>query len=163
MSMLKTIQMGYVPMRTADITVADTKIDPTAPGYTYHEHDRPTSAYRLGEEANAAVIIFESPIAINDSDAAIRLWGYPAAGPAEFICDASVTIGNIWVNDITTDLYADTIVIGTQAHLKTVSVADSANGRIAKLAFDCVGYKYLYMDCSYIDANTSLRPLIRTF
>lgn len=161
MAMAKTIQNGYVPMRPADVSVDDTALDGETAGYTYHEHDRPSGAFELGEDCNAAEIVFAGSDASDGNDFNCKLYGYARSGPAEFLGDISCTIGTARINDVTTALYIDTITVAEQGHIKTLSVSDSGNNRVAKLAFDTIGHKYLYVE--FYDVSDTVNALVHTF
>jgi len=164
--MLHTFQGSYEPMRSADITEGneDTQLDGATAGYTYHWSDRPAlkEVYRLGEEANGAVIIATSPVeSTADALGCFKLYGYPEGGPAEFMCDISCAAGTARINDDAEALYVDTMNIGSQGHIKNLSVDDSGNNRVAKLSFDTTGLRYLYME--WYDISMSVRAHIRVF
>jgi hypothetical protein len=163
--MYKTIQNTYVPMRGATgVSAVDSTLTPDTAGYTLDEHDRPAGAFELGEDCNAACLIFyQGGDASDDTNSTANIWGYAKTGPAEWICDLTFTTGDAIVNDVTTSMWIDTATIDTQTHIKTVSVADSANERIAKVAFDVVGLKYIYVEVVELTTDTTLVPLIRTF
>ncbi len=163
MSMNKTQQNGYADMR-GDITIADTTMHPETEGITFQADDRPSGAFPLGPECNACEMIFPCYDGVDNKIYELNVWGYGVNGPAEFMCDLSLTTGLARVVDVTTSLYVDTINIGTQSHIKTISVADGGgSARISKVAFDCVGLSYLYIEAYEVTTNTSIRPLIRTF
>jgi len=164
-----TIQNGYVPMRqdktNGDVTAADTALDGSTAGYTYHSSDRPAGAFRLNPEDEQVTMIFPQMDATHNLSFEIKLWGYGAGeDPAEFICDLSLTTGTARVNDITTQLYVDTITCSSEAHISALNAADNTgNNRVAKLNVSTFGYKYLYAEVFDITPNTSVRPMIRSF
>ncbi len=162
MTMAKTIQLGYEKMRVSDITTDDTQLDGETAGYTYHYTDRPIDSYSLGPEANAAEIIFPGSDVSDGNNFSAKLYGYRVNdAPAEFLADISGTAGLARIADVTTALYTDTLVIASQGHIKTLSVADSANDRVAKLAFDCVGFQWLYVE--FYDVSANWNAYIATF
>jgi len=172
MSVLHTIQASYEPMRSGDVTTDDTALDGETDGYTYHCEDRPKEAYKLGPEYNSCEIIFtggyecadntENADTTDGGNFAFKFYGYAEHGPAEYLCDVSGTIGLARISDSTLALYADTLTIASQAHIKTISTADAAGSdRIAKLIFDTCGLRYIYAE-GY-DVSYAPRPWIRPF
>lgn len=162
MTMAKTIQNGYVAMRTSDVTTDDTQLDGETAGLTYHYTDRPSEAFGLGPESNAAEIIFPGSDVSDGNNFSAKLYGYRTGeAPAEFLADISGTAGLARIADVTTALYTDTLVIASQGHIKTLSVADSGNDRVAKLAFDCVGFQWLYVE--FYDVSANWNAYIATF
>jgi hypothetical protein len=162
--MLKTPQYGYVPLRGADVTAEDILLDGSTAGYTYHESDRPPSAFQLTEEYNASIIMFENYDASDNKNSGVNLWGYGQTGPAEFICDLSLTAGTARINDVTTNLYTDTITRVndlSDGHIKKIKITDSGNDRVAKVWFDNVGYKYLYVEVYDLTTGAKINPMIR--
>lgn len=165
-----TIQGSYEQMRSADVTTDDTVLDGSTAGYTYDWHDKPSAAKELGPEYNACEIIFpcgqdflddtNAMIATDGNNFAFSLWGYAERGPAEFLCEVSGTVGTARIEDSTSVLYTDTLTIDSQGHLKTISVADAGgNNRVAKLAFDTCGLKYLYV--CFSDTSAAINPYIK--
>lgn len=167
--MLHTMQGSYESMRSGDVTTDDTALDGETSNYTYHWHDKPKEAFQLGPEYNSCEIIFTGGFECADNTVnadttdggnfAFKFYGYTEHGPAEYLADVSGTIGLARIADSTLALYADTIVIAEQKHVKTLSVSDSAADRVAKLTFDVFGYKYLYAE-GY-DVSYAPRPWIR--
>jgi len=161
---LKTAQYGAVPMRGGDVTIADLTLTPATANRTLHESDRPASAFELNEEYNASVIIFENYDTANNTNAGVNIWGYPVAGPAEFIADLSLTTGLARIDDSETDLYTDTITRAndlSDGHIKKIKILDSGNDRISKVWFDNTGLKYLYIEVYDLTTGAKIRPLLR--
>lgn len=161
--MLQTIQLGYEPMRAADVTVLDISLDGETAGYTFDKSDRPSDCWQMGPETNAVEIIFPVYDTSNNTKFRFKFWGYTPNGPAEFLCDISGTTGLARIDDSTVNLYADTITIAEQKHLKTISVVDNASDRIAKLIFDACGYKWIYAQCVSVVADSGVWPHARGF
>jgi len=99
--------------------------------------------------ANAAVIIFHGTNASPENKTiTFEIYGWRAGGPAEWICNGGAVLGTHRVAAGTdTEMYADTIAITTQTWVDTVTVADSGNNRIAKLAFDMYGLAGIACAC----------------
>ncbi len=163
MSMLHTIQNTYVPMRVSDVTVDDTVLDSSTAGFTFAPDDKPEDSLQLGPEVNGIEIIFQGADSSDAQNFQARFYGYPINGPAEFICDVSGTIGTARGNeDSTTNLYADTLVIDSQQHVKSVAIKDAGgNNRISKLVFDSVGYRDIY--CEFPDVTAGINAYARGF
>ncbi len=162
MAMSKTIQNGYEPIRVGDITVDEAELDGVTESLTFDEHDRPSTVKSVGEDANAMAVYFTGSDSTADTDVfSAKLYGYARSGPAEFIADISGTAGTARINDVATNLFVDTINISSQNFLKNVSVIDSDNNRIAKLAFDFVGLKYIYVE--FYDVSNGHNAWARTF
>jgi len=165
---LKSAQYGYQPLRTeggnGDVTAVDATLSPATAGRTFHESDRPSSAFCIADEFNASVIIFENYGTANNVSAGVNIWGYPTAGPAEFIADLSLTTGLARIDDGATDLYTDTITRvndPSDGHIKKIRIVDSGNDRIAKVWFDNTGLKYLYVEVYDLTTGAKIRPLVR--
>ncbi len=162
--MLKSAQYKYVPLRGRDVTEVDTTLSPATANYTFHESDRPESAFVLGEEDNGSVIIFENYATADGKNSAVNLWGYAHKGPAEFIAELSLTTGTARIDDNATDLYTDTITRVndvSDGHSKKITIRDSGNNRIAKVWFDNMGYQYIYAEVYDLTTGARIRPMIR--
>ncbi len=163
-NMLKSAQYGYSPARGGDVTVADATLTPATANRTFHFSDRPPSAYKLGEEENASVLIFENSDTADGANAGVNIWGYSVNGPAEFIADLSLTTGTARIDDVATDLYTDTITRVndlSDGHIKKIKIVDSGNDRIARVWWDNTGLKYIYVEIYDLTTNAKIRPLIR--
>lgn len=163
---LTTGQFSYEPMRGGDVTVVDTVLDSSTAGFTFHESDKPASAYELNPEYNAPIIIFETKDASDNKNISINLYGYPVNGPAEFIAELSLTVGTARINDSTRSLYVDTIVRTndvSDGHAKKITIRDSGNNRIAKVWFDGMGLRNVYSEVSDMTTGMSVNPKIRSF
>jgi hypothetical protein len=163
---LKTAQYGYTPLRGGDVTAVDTTLSPATAGSTFGEHDRPTSAYRLGEEDNGCIIIFENYDTTPNVNSAVNIWGYAVNGPAEFIAELSLTTGAARINDDGGDVYTDTITRVndvTDGHVKKITIADSGNDRVAKVFFDDIGYRWIYPEVYDLTTGAKINPMIRPF
>lgn len=172
--MNQTIQKGYVPMRSNDVTADDTLLESTATTYRYGEFTK-RDVFLLGPEFNACEIIFVAEA--DDTDYfQCRIWGGGGKTDgrmtvAEFICDMTGQAGTAYAGDLTlgdpSDLrFIDTLTIDTQGHIKTASIADSATNRVAKLAFDTVGLTWLYAEFEDVGDTTEVHrimPYIRPF
>jgi len=155
---------GYEPARGGDVTVADLTLTPATAGRTFHESDRPITVFKLNEEYNASVLIFENYDTSADINSGANVWGYGLAGPAEFMMDLSLTTGLARIDDIATDLYTDTITQvndSSDGHIKKIKILDSGNDRIAKVWFDNTGLKYLYVEIYDLTTGAKITPMIR--
>ncbi len=164
--MLKAAVYKYESMRGGDVTAVDTLLDGSTAGYTFHQSDRPASAFPLTEEYVGSVIIFENYDASDAKNAGVNLWGYPRKGAAEFIADLSLTTATARINDSTTGLYTSKITRvndTSDGHVKKITIRDSGNGRIAKVWFDNVGYQWLYTEVYDLTTGAKIRPMIRPF
>lgn len=174
--MLHTYQGSYVLLAEASQDISG--FDGTSPGFTSHWHDLPADrpagetepnirdltqgTVVVGNEANGCVIIAACvSTATEEKNGSFELWGWPEGGPAEYIADVSCTTGLNFINDSTTALYVDTMVIDTQYHIKNLTVKDSANDRICKLQFDLAGLKYL--SCRWYDITGKWESYIRVY
>lgn len=161
---LKTAQYGFIPLRGGDVTVVDNVLTPAIAGRTFHESDRPESAFRLGDEYNASVIIFENYDTEESVNAAVNIYGYASVGPAEFIADLSLTTGAARIDDNDIDLYTGTITRVndlSDGHIKKIKILDSGNDRISKVWFDNTGLKYLYVEIYDLTTGARIRPMVR--
>lgn len=162
MAMHKTIQNGYVPIRLRDVAEDEPELDGVTDGLTFDEHDRPVEAKSFGEDGNAMFMYFTGTDSTANADVfSAKIYTYATSGPAEFVADISGTAGTARINDSASDLFIDTINISSQDYFKNVSVIDSGNNRIAKLAFDFVGNKYLYIE--FYDVSNGHNAWARTF
>lgn len=163
---LKTSMYGYTPLRggNGDVTIADATLTPATAGVTFHESDRPADAFKLNEEYNASVIIFENYDTADNKNAGVNIWGYATTGPAEFIADLSLTTGKARIDDIATSLYTDTITRVndlSDGHIKKIKILDSGNDRISKVWFDNTGLKYLYVEVYDLTTSAKIRSMVR--
>jgi len=140
-----------------------TILDGTTAGRTYQPADR-VGAYTviLAEQCDAVEIHLWSDGAATANDTAkINVYGYGADGPAMRIYEATtVTLGTA-VSGVG-GLYVDTIS-GTDKHVTTVAVSDSADNTVAKLTFDTIGYKYLYFEPETFTGITSCVVEVRQY
>jgi hypothetical protein len=149
MSVLHTYQGSYEVL--ADFSSDVSLFDGSSAGATYDWNDRPNlidgsqGCKRLGGETNGVEMIFlNDEVAEDGTNASFKLWGYTENGYAEYLADISLTTGTARFGDSTVVLWADTITIAEQVHIKNFTAKDNAgNNRIAKLQFDAAGYKYL--------------------
>ena len=137
---------------------------PATAGRTFHESDRPVTAFKLNDEYNASVLIFENYDTSADINSGVNIWGYGSTGPAEFIADLSLTTGLARIDDIATSLYTDTITRVndlSDGHIKKIKILDSGNDRVSKVWFDNTGLKYLYVEVYDLTTGAKIRPLVR--
>lgn len=148
----ETYQMGYNVLRSG-VTTDDTPLDGTTEGYTYCFADKPAKA-ATGDPAgairvhpawnNAQVIFWGSDAA--DEACNYKLYAWREDGPAALVCSGTFTLGTAYA--VATDpnyLYADTIT-ATDVWPTEVVVSDSGNNRVASVAFDLLGYSWLYCE-----------------
>jgi hypothetical protein len=159
--------MNWNPLRKGDVSTVDTFLDGVTSGLTYNWGDKP-EIISAGPEAGALTVRFEGRGSNNDQFA-FRLWAYPENGPAEYICEGSCTLGTAIIDSDTSTRHVDTINISDYENWYNIpAVIDgSGSNRIAKIATDRCGYKYVYCEISgvgngagYADAAN---PLERTF
>lgn len=167
------MQNGFVPMRSADVTADDTLLDPTGTTTTAWLSDfTDKDVFELGPECNACEIAFVAEA--DDTDYfQCNLWGGARMGNQAIgvlLCcvtgQAGAAIGDITHADSTARLFIDTITIDSQSHSKTISAIDSGNNRMARLAFDTVGIRYLYPEFEDVGDATEcdrINAYIRTF
>jgi len=163
MPMLHTLQTSYEPMRSADVTADDTLIDPSGSAGNWLTDFTSRDVYELGPETNGVEIIFWAEADETDYFGC-KLWGGAVGTPsiAEFICDmsgqAGAAIADVTNPDNTSRLFVDYIYIFDQAHIDMVGLLDSSRGnnRIAKLAFDTYGYKFLYPEFYTVGDTTEV-------
>jgi hypothetical protein len=178
MSYTHTGKFGFEPMRSGDVTGADTLLDGSTTGYTYKNTDRPSYAFKLGPEYNYAQIFFSAGkgfgegvhefSAVSEKDCAFALWGYASNFPAVKICDGTVTTGESRIFDVSAGHDASeciaccSITVATHPHPTTINVndVDSTNG-LAHLTLDCLGYEYLVMQ--FPDVSFPVNAWIRPF
>ena len=160
---LHTFQGTYEVL--ADATADVLALDGTKAGTTLDWHDRPAitaagGCHVIGNETNGCEIIASGyQDATDAANGSFRLYGYVEGGPAEYIADISCTLGMVFINDVTTAMYVDTMTIAEQTHLTTVTVKDTGNNRVAKLRFDVQGYRYIC--CRWYDVSSCYRAYIR--
>ncbi len=93
----------------------------------------------------------------------IEVTGASAGGPEEYIVSlalssaAGIVESGIW-------RWSDTIIL-TSRHLSGcgIAVADSGNGRVAKFAFDAIGYQFIKLYSTALGTATSVRVYARYF
>ncbi len=156
MTMLHTIQGTYEPLRDA-ITSADATVGPG----DFDFSSKPSHAFQTDEAWNGLEMIFKFPSgAVANEDVHGMLYGWVQNGPRERIAEISVTAGTATIGGVATALWGDTIVL-TSLHINTVSVTDSANNTVAKLAFDLAGLKYVAAEFTVLSAAGAIQTLAR--
>ena len=129
MTMLHTMQTQYTKMRPTDVTTDDISIDGSTSGYRLTDiTERDVIEY--DPAANGIEIIFSAEGANGDTFGAY-IWNIAQGGIAERVAEITCALGTAWADmtnaDSTTRLFADTVTISTEYHLKEVTVADSGN------------------------------------
>lgn len=147
MSMTHTYQGSWEVL--ADFSSDVSLFDGSSPGATYDWNDLPNlidgsqGTKRLGEEVNAVELIFlNDEVAEDGTNGALKLYGTAKNGYIEYLADISLTTGTARFGDSTTVLWADTVNIGDQVHIKNLVNKSTTNG-IGRLTFDVAGYEYL--------------------
>jgi len=148
MSMNHTMQAAYETIRGNFVTTDDTPLDGVTSGLTYLFADMNIDeAWEVGPEANAVSIIFAGSDADNETFS-WKIWAYRVGGPAELVCSGTGALSSSAIMQSGSSYYyADTLVITNLGNWFSIpDVIDSGNDRIAKLAFDACGYKYIYVE-----------------
>lgn len=148
MGMLFTMQAGWEKLRPSNKTSGDAALDGTTAGLTYAFSDKPAQAKKMGYEANGVQIYFAGTDADNETFD-WKLYAYTEFGPAELIAYGTGTLGTA-VTGNADEYYADTLTITGQYWYKVVAIMDTTNNRIARLAFDLCGRRYIYVEFSNI-------------
>jgi len=156
MAYLHTIQQGYVPLRSAEVTTDESPLDSSTSGNTFWDMTD-KDVYELGEEANGICVYFAAGDTGDGSVGTCHAFGKAVHGPAEKIAEMSLTFGAAYWQgtlpgegtskaDSTEYLMVDTIAIDStnEFHIRDVDYFDTANNRAAKLTFDTTGLKFLY-------------------
>lgn len=138
----ETIQTGHNSLRTG-VTADDTPLDGATKNLTYAIGDKPSTAATVHPNWNNVQIYFYGTDAANET-CNFKLYAYREDGPAVLVCYGSFILGTA-VTGGTSEYYADTISI-TDVWPAEVVVSDSGNNRVCTLAFDVIGYKYLYCE-----------------
>lgn len=143
MPILETKQEKYYVLKTLGVDdtalvwsgASQTVDNFTIAGATIEIYEPPT-------RANAAIVVFHGTDAANETLNWMLVGWRGKDDPAEFIANGTAILGTQRVAKATAaELWADTISITSQKWLTTVSVVDSGNNRMAKLAFDLCGLK----------------------
>lgn len=138
---LETLQSPYKILKKLGADDTDLVFSGSSQTCDKHEDCGLTKTVDVPQGANAAIVIMHGTNAAPENKTMTwKLYGWREGGPAEYIAHGTATLGTQRVATGTaTEMYADTIAITAQAWLDTVSVIDSGNNRIAKLAFDMYG------------------------
>jgi hypothetical protein len=166
--MIHTIQNSYTKLRKLDITEADVTMDGGVAGSKLTEvTDR--DYVEFGTDVNGIALVFSGEAVDGDTFDAF-VWGVTNEGWAEAIAEISGTVGTAIADvtnaDNTSRLFVDTINIKDEFHLKDVTVADSGNNRYAKLGWDTLGLKGMYICVTAVGGAGEvdrLTPWVRTF
>lgn len=168
MGMLSTIQNSYVTLRSADITAADVTMDGGVKGSKLTEVTE-RDIVEFGTDVNGVILMFSGEAVDGDTFDGF-VWGVTNEGIAEAICEISGTVGTAIADmtdvDATERLFVDTIEIKQEFHIKEVTVADSGNNRYAKLGWDTLGLKGMYVCVTAVGGAGEvdrLTPWVRTF
>lgn len=156
MAVLHTIQSGWIPLRSGDVSTDEVPLDSSTSGSNLWDLTS-KDCVELGPEANGINIFF----AINGADGAqdtCHIFGKADGGPAERIAEFSLTAGAAYFEgllpgestskvDSTAYLMVDTIAMDAtnEFHIRDVDYFDTANDAAAKLTFDTTGLKFLYV------------------
>jgi hypothetical protein len=140
--MAHTMQAGHHPLRE-EVASDDTNLDGATSSLTYNWTDKPTAAVKVGEETNAALIRFTGKAA-EDKTFSWRVYVYKEGGPAKYVAHGTGALGAAIVSG--TEYHADTLSISGRGWFKGVKAIDSGNDRIAYLAFDLCGHKWIYVE-----------------
>ena len=166
--MSHTIQNSYVKLRSADVTKADVTMDGGVAGSKLTEVTE-RDIFELGTDANGAVLVFSGEGVDGDTFDGF-IWGVTNEGWGEAIAEISATLGTAIADmtnkDATERLFVDSITITAKYHVKEVTVADSGNNRYAKLGWDTLGLKGMYVCVTAVGGAGEvdrLTPWVRTF
>lgn len=98
-----------------------------------------------GSYANAVVMIVKADDASADETVTQKLYGRVDGGPPQLIASIVWTLGTALADGSTADyLWADTAVVADY-HITEIVVSDGdGNNRVASVALDATGYRYLY-------------------
>lgn len=168
MSMMNTIQNSFVKLRKDDITQADATMEP-AVLVSKLTSVTERSYFEFGTDVNGVAMMFTGEGVDGDTFDGF-VWGVTNDGWAEAIAEISGTLGTAIADvtnaDNTSRLFTDTIEIKQEFHLKEVTVADSGNNRFAKLGWDTLGLKGVYICVTAVGSAGEvdrLTPWVRTF
>ena len=146
-AILQTRQVGYELVRNT--ASADTFTD-------YSFDSKPSTTAQIQTQADetmanaAEIIVYASDVA-DDATLGFTVYAYKEGGPAKFVAEVDAVVGALAVNqdpdddNVTASSYwIDTLTVSDD-WISTVAVADSGEDRIATMAFDLCGYKYMYI------------------
>lgn len=131
--------------------------------YTNMRLYMPPKAKQIDPLANGMELVFKVADGTNNAQFGCIIWGYSADSTtwqtigAERIADISGVLGNVPSAKDATSGFADTVTILSQSHLTTVTALNDAT-RLAKLAFDNVGYKYIWTEFYEVTTATGVSP-----
>lgn len=151
MSYLDTRQQAFIPFG-AKISTDNAALDGTTSGLTFKFADKPAAAVAVNPEWNVGEVIFEGSDAANEV-CNYKIWAWRENGPAKLVAYGAVTLGAAITGD-TNGFYADTITVTAATWITTVKVSDVAADRVASLAFDLCGYKWVYCEIDITTAAT---------
>ena len=173
---LDTIRQKYRLLRTT-VSSADTALIVGNRTWAYflanHHPDVGTGtgkAIRTEEFENRAIICFDHSN-IDSDTAALTLWAIAEGGPVEFVCSIDTITSGKQTSDLdhttTVRYFADTIASITQAFIGgsgAVEEVDSGGAdRVAKIKFDLVGYKYLFLQFTALSSGDDARAWIKFY
>jgi len=100
--------------------------------------------------------------ASDNNNVDISIYGGHGSGPPEYLGNFFWTFGTAIRSSGVR--WADSCVV-TGTHIKTIAVADSGNDRVVKVAFDAIGYEYLYAiaHTTTTGAATNITVIMRPF
>lgn len=168
MVMMQTIQAIFEKMRTADVTSDDTAFDGVTSGARYTDITK-RDVYMYDTAVNGVEVIFSAE-GVNTDTFGCEVWNISSDGLADKVADITGALGTAVADMTNTDntsrLFAGTLTIAEEFHLKEVTVADSGNNRFAKLGWDTLGNRGGYISFHSIGGVGEVKrivPWIRFF
>jgi len=173
---LETIRQKYRLLRNT-VSTADTILSVTNRTWAYflanlkpNDPAIVNKAFKMDRFENRAIICFDHEH-IDTDTAALTLWAYAEGGPAEFICSIDTITSGKQTSDLdhstTLRYFSDTIGTITQAFIGGSGAVEEVDGggadRVAKIKFDAVGYKYLFLQFTTISSTDDVRAWIKFY
>lgn len=176
---LETIRQKYRILRDTTSS-ADTILSVTNRTWAYflanlHPDVATTSVKAIKTEKfeNRAIICFDHGN-IDADTAALTLWAVAEGGPIEFVCSIDTITSGKQTSDlgrantgVALRYFADTIGTITQAFVGGSGAVEEVDGsgadRVAKIKFDLVGYKYLFLQFTTLSSGDNARAWIKFF
>ncbi len=149
------LQNAWLPLRTAEVTVADNTMDGTTASNTLWDLTL-KNFYEVGPEAKTLEIYFAGE-GTDNATAAAKIYLQGASPPAHRICDISVRAGSSYFKgkvpnapftpkDVTTYLVADTIILDTSNDFYYCDVYDNSMNAVAILQFPVRAHSKVFVE-----------------
>lgn len=156
----ETMQHTWVTLRSA-VDSNDTALTATTKDWA----DKPATSYVIPPSFNNVELRFRcDPNSTSETTATYTVYLYPENDDAVLVCTGSITRGDqVATMGAGAYYYAETVTV-TSSWATDITTADvsGANG-MGRIAFDCLGYKYIYVQITALKQYDKVSVDMRGF